>query len=102
MGADPGPYQHHALSRKRSPSMTQTGISRQAMRALLDARGIAVVGASQQPGRGSSVIANLRAARFSGEVVAHAGRIKALDLNPIIVRAEGEGVVAMDIAADRA
>ena len=31
---------------------------------------------------------------------AHAGQIKALDLNPIIVRAEGEGVVAVDIAAD--
>jgi acyl-CoA synthetase (NDP forming) len=44
--------------------------SKQAMRALLDAKGIAVVGASQQPGRGASVIANLRAARFHGEVVA--------------------------------
>jgi hypothetical protein len=32
--------------------------------------------------------------------VAHAGQIKALDLNPIIVRADGEGVVAVDIAAD--
>src|SRR5580692_4582517 len=45
-------------------------ISKQAMRALLDAQAIAVVGASQQPGRGASVVANLRAARFSGEVVA--------------------------------
>lgn len=50
--------------------MTQAGFSKQAMRALLDPRGIAVVGASQQPGRGSSVIANLRAARFGGEVAA--------------------------------
>jgi acyl-CoA synthetase (NDP forming) len=45
-------------------------VSKQAMRALLDAQAIAVVGASQQPGRGASVVANLRAARFSGEVVA--------------------------------
>jgi acyl-CoA synthetase (NDP forming) len=44
--------------------------SKQAMRALLDAKAIAVVGASQQPGRGSSVVANLRAARFNGDVVA--------------------------------
>src|SRR5580698_1612291 len=44
--------------------------SQQAMRALLDAKGIAVVGASQQPGRGASVVANLRAARFNGEVIA--------------------------------
>ncbi len=40
------------------------------MRALLDAQAIAVVGASQQPGRGASVVANLRAARFGGEVFA--------------------------------
>jgi acetate---CoA ligase (ADP-forming) len=33
---------------------------------------------------------------------AHAGQIKALDLNPIIVRTEGEGVVAVDVAADPA
>jgi hypothetical protein len=32
--------------------------------------------------------------------IAHAGQIKALDLNPIIVGAEGEGAVAVDIAAD--
>ncbi len=44
--------------------------SKQAIRALLDAKAIAVVGASQQPGRGASVVANLRAARFNGEVVA--------------------------------
>jgi acetyltransferase len=40
------------------------------MRALLDPKGIAVVGASQQPGRGTSVVANLRDAGFSGEIVA--------------------------------
>jgi acetyltransferase len=34
--------------------------------------------------------------------VAHAGQIKALDLNPIIVRPEGESVVAVDIAAESA
>jgi acetyltransferase len=33
--------------------------------------------------------------------VAHAGQIKALDLNPIIIRQEGEGVVAVDIATDQ-
>ena len=32
--------------------------------------------------------------------VANAGRFRALDLNPIIVRAEGEGVVAVDIAIE--
>lgn len=32
--------------------------------------------------------------------VAHAGQFRALDLNPIIVRAEGKGVVAVDIAVD--
>ena len=45
-------------------------VSTQAMRALLDPKGIAVVGASQQPGRGTSVVANLRDAGFSGEIVA--------------------------------
>jgi acetyltransferase len=32
--------------------------------------------------------------------VAHAGQIKALDLNPIIIKPEGEGVIAVDIAVD--
>jgi acetate---CoA ligase (ADP-forming) len=32
--------------------------------------------------------------------LAHVGHIKALDLNPIIVRAAGEGVVAVDVAID--
>jgi acetate---CoA ligase (ADP-forming) len=45
-------------------------VSTQAMRALLDPKGIAVVGASQQPGRGTSVVANLRDAGFCGEIVA--------------------------------
>src|SRR5262249_29387300 len=74
MGADPRPYRHHTLigSRPSTQLRTQAGMaaSRQARRALLDAKGIAVVGASQQPGRGASVVANLRAARFNGEVVA--------------------------------
>jgi acetate---CoA ligase (ADP-forming) len=42
----------------------------QSMRALLNPRAIAVVGASQQPGRGTSVIANLRDAGFNGEIAA--------------------------------
>ena len=42
----------------------------QSMRALLDPKAIAVVGASQQPGRGTSVVANLRDAGFSGEIYA--------------------------------
>jgi acyl-CoA synthetase (NDP forming) len=40
------------------------------MHALLNPKAIAVVGASQQPGRGTSVIANLRDAGFGGEIVA--------------------------------
>lgn len=42
----------------------------QSMRALLDPKAIAVVGASQQPGRGTSVVANLRDAGFSGGIFA--------------------------------
>ena len=42
----------------------------QSMRPLLDPKAIAVVGASQQPGRGTSVIANLRDAGFKGEIFA--------------------------------
>jgi acyl-CoA synthetase (NDP forming) len=40
----------------------------QSIRALLDPKAIAVVGASQQPGRGSSVVANLRGAGFKGGI----------------------------------
>jgi acyl-CoA synthetase (NDP forming) len=42
----------------------------QSIRTLLDPKGIAVVGASQQPGRGTSVVANLRDAGFGGGIVA--------------------------------
>ena len=42
----------------------------QSMRALLDPKAIAVVGASQQPGRGTSVVANLRGAGFGGGIFA--------------------------------
>jgi acetate---CoA ligase (ADP-forming) len=42
----------------------------QTMRALLNPKAIAVVGASQQPGRGTSVVVNLRDAGFGGEIVA--------------------------------
>jgi acetyltransferase len=41
-----------------------------AIRALLDPKAIAVIGASQQPGRGTSVVANLRDAGFGGEIFA--------------------------------
>ena len=41
-----------------------------AMRALLDPQAIAVVGASQRPGRGRNVVANLRDCGFSGEIFA--------------------------------
>src|SRR5262249_3105666 len=34
--------------------------------------------------------------------VAHAGRLRALDLNPVIVKAAGEGVVVVDIAIEPA
>lgn len=42
----------------------------QSMQALLDPKAIAVVGASQQPGRGTSVVANLRAGGFKGGIFA--------------------------------
>src|SRR5689334_2350127 len=42
----------------------------QSMQALLNPRAIAVIGASQQPGRGTSVVANLRDAGFKGEIFA--------------------------------
>src|SRR3978361_2081292 len=42
----------------------------QAIRALLDPKAIAVVGASQQPGRGTSVVANLRDSGFAGGIFA--------------------------------
>ena len=38
--------------------------------------------------------------RFSHFAAANAGTFRALDLNPIIVRAAGEGVVAVDIAVE--
>ena len=41
-----------------------------AMRALLDPKAIAVVGASQRPGRGRNVIANLRNCGFTGGIFA--------------------------------
>jgi len=40
------------------------------MEALLNPRAIAVIGASQQPGRGTSVVANLRDAGFKGGIFA--------------------------------
>ena len=40
------------------------------IRSLLDPKSIAVVGASQRPGRGTGVVANLRAAGFAGEIYA--------------------------------
>ncbi len=39
--------------------------------------------------------------RLSHFAVANAGQFHALDLNPIIVKADGQGVVAVDIAVDR-
>jgi hypothetical protein len=38
--------------------------------------------------------------RLGQFAVANAGRFRALDLNPIIVRQPGQGVVAVDIALD--
>jgi acetate---CoA ligase (ADP-forming) len=40
------------------------------IRSLLAPKGIAVVGASQRPGRGTGVVANLKAAGFAGEIFA--------------------------------
>ena len=42
----------------------------QSLRPLLDPKAIAVIGASQQPGRGTSVIANLRDGGFKGQIFA--------------------------------
>ena len=42
----------------------------EAMRSLLDPKGVAVVGASQRRGRGTNVIANLRDCGFAGEIFA--------------------------------
>ena len=42
----------------------------QSLRPLLDPKAIAVIGASQQPGRGTSVIANLRDGGFKGGIFA--------------------------------
>jgi succinyl-CoA synthetase beta subunit len=39
--------------------------------------------------------------RLSHFAVANSGTFHALDLNPIMVKAEGEGVIAVDIAVDR-
>jgi hypothetical protein len=38
--------------------------------------------------------------RLGDFAVTHAGRFRALDLNPIIVKPAGEGVVAVDIAVE--
>ena len=38
--------------------------------------------------------------RLGDFAVANAGRFRALDLNPIIVKPAGEGVVAVDIAVE--
>ena len=46
------------------------GHSMSALRALLDPKAIAVVGASPRPGPGSRVIANLRDAGFKGDIFA--------------------------------
>ena len=40
------------------------------MRSLLDPKAVAVVGASQRRGRGTSVVANLRDCGFDGEILA--------------------------------
>jgi hypothetical protein len=38
--------------------------------------------------------------KLSRFAIAHAGQFRAFDLNPIIVKAAGEGAVAVDIAVD--
>src|SRR3954454_11244321 len=40
------------------------------IRSLLAPKAVAVVGASQRPGRGTGVVANLKAAGFAGEIFA--------------------------------
>jgi acetyltransferase len=60
-----------------------------------------LLGARGRP-RGDVEALAMLLVNLSRFAAAHAGQIKALDLNPIIVRTEGEGVVAVDIAADPA
>ncbi|MGH6767631.1 MAG: acetate--CoA ligase family protein, partial [Xanthobacteraceae bacterium] len=55
---------HYPRSRKCMEGLSM------GMHALLDPKSVAVVGASQRPGRGSRVIANLHDAGFAGEICA--------------------------------
>jgi hypothetical protein len=76
----------------------------ESMSSLLAPKAIAVVGASQRLGRGSKVTRGRKPGdiealatllvRLGDFAVAHAGRFRALDLNPIIVKPAGKGVVA--------
>jgi len=60
-----------------------------------------LLGARGRPRGDIAALAKLLV-NLSRFAVAHTGQIKTLDLNPIIVRPEGEGVVAVDIAAEPA
>jgi hypothetical protein len=56
-------------------------------------------GARGRPRGDIEALANLLV-RLGDFAVANVGRFRALDLNPIIVKPQGEGIVAVDIALE--
>jgi acyl-CoA synthetase (NDP forming) len=58
-----------------------------------------LLGARGRPAGDIEALAQLLV-RLSQFAVAHAGNFRALDLNPIIVKPKGEGVVAVDLAVE--
>ncbi len=71
-----------------------------ALRAIRRIKAISLLqGARGRPPGDIEALATLLV-RLGDFAVAHAGEFRALDLNPIIVKPEGEGVVAVDIAVE--
>jgi hypothetical protein len=59
-----------------------------------------LLGARGRPAGDVEALAELLV-QLSHFALANAGQFRALDLNPIIVKRAGEGVMAVDIAVDR-
>jgi acetate---CoA ligase (ADP-forming) len=71
-----------------------------AMRAIHRIKAVSVLqGARGRKSADIDALATLLV-RLGDFAVANAGRFRALDLNPIIVKPAGEGVVAVDIAVE--